>query len=280
MEKDAATDDARTRGCSGGGGCGGTGSANSNAAGFVDHIEFSSSRKGVLATHEKDTSHVRFWDLQQAHRCENFADGERFGFGAGFGFGESLQLRGATSKRSWTPWTAAGFGMRPSNVESQGTMALVLSDTRNTKNFHKPLASFALVPSKRAFSLTSEVMVVNKDGDLELYAMHDTPKQTSWSARGDLAIGTGLGCKALPGFDDRGVPPQLWDVHVEEETTTRGRGKTIRQSMFGKGDEDGFPPLDSNASPSKVMKVRTYSPASFRHYHLNIRWCEVSCLRR
>jgi len=109
-------------------------------------------------------------------------------------------------------------------------------------------------------------MVVNKDGDLELYAIHDTPKQTSWSARGDLAIGTGLGCKVLPGFEDRSVPPQLWDVHVEEETTTRGRGKTIRQSIFGKGDEDGFPPLNSNASPSKVMKARTYSPASFRHY--------------
>ncbi|OAX31405.1 hypothetical protein K503DRAFT_787848, partial [Rhizopogon vinicolor AM-OR11-026] len=241
-EKYAAVDGARTRGGSGGGGGGGgAGGANSNAAGFVDHIEFSSSRRGVLAKHEKDTSYVRFRDLQQVQGSEDFADGERFGFGAGFGFGESLQLSGATSKRSWAPWTAAGSGMKPSNVESQETMALILSDTRK---------------------------MVNKDADFELYAIHDTPKQASWSARGDLAIGTGPGCKVLPGFEDRGVPPQPWDVHAEEETTTRGRGKTVRQPMFGKGDEDGFPQLGSNASPSKVMKARTYSPASFRLYPL------------
>ncbi|OAX33040.1 hypothetical protein K503DRAFT_786787 [Rhizopogon vinicolor AM-OR11-026] len=243
-EKDAAADGARTRGGSSSSGAG-AGSTNSNTAGFVDLIEFSSSRRGVLAAREKDTSYGN----------ENFANRERFGFG------ESLQLRGASSKRSWAPWNAAGSGMRPSNVESQKTMVLVLS----AKNFHKPLASFALVHSKRAFSLTSGVMVIN---DLELYDIHDTPKQASWSARGALTIGTGLGCKVLPGFEDRSVPPQPWDVHVEEETATRGRGKTVRQPMFGKGDGDGFPLLDSNASPSKMMKARTYSPASFRHYPL------------
>jgi len=57
MEKDAAADGARTRGASNGSGAG-AGSANSNTAGFVDHIEFSSSRRGVLATHQKDTSYV------------------------------------------------------------------------------------------------------------------------------------------------------------------------------------------------------------------------------
>ncbi|OAX38556.1 hypothetical protein K503DRAFT_792437 [Rhizopogon vinicolor AM-OR11-026] len=256
VTKDTAADVAGTRGGSGGSAGAGAGGVNSNAASFVNHIEFLSSRRGVLTTREKDTSY-------QAQGREDFADGERFGFG------ESLQLRGATSKRSRAPWTAAGSGMKPSNVESQGTMALVLSDMRKVpKNFHKPLASFALVPSKRAFSLTSEVMLVNKDRDLELYTMHGTPKQALWSARGDLAVSTGQGCKVLPRFADRGVPLQPWDVHAEEETTTRGRGKTVRQPMFGKGDEDGFLPLDSDASPSKVMKARTYSPASFQHYPL------------
>ncbi|OJA11225.1 hypothetical protein AZE42_07890 [Rhizopogon vesiculosus] len=143
-EKDAAADGARTRSGSGGGGGGGAGGANSNAVGFVDHIEFSSSRRSVLVTHEKDTSCVRFWDLQQVQRSEDFVDGERFGFG----FGQSLQLRGATSRGSCAPWTAAESGMKPNGIESQETMALVLSDTRKTKNFHKPLTSFALVPSK------------------------------------------------------------------------------------------------------------------------------------
>ncbi|OJA08206.1 hypothetical protein AZE42_08904 [Rhizopogon vesiculosus] len=154
-EKDATADGAGTRGGSGGSGAG-AGSTNSNATGCVDHVEFSSSRRGVLAMHEKDTFYIRFLDLHQAQGCENFAHGERFG----------------------------------------------------------------------------------------------------------------LGCKVLPGFEDRGIPPQPWDVDVEEETATQGRGKTVRQLMFGKGGKDGFPPLDSDASPSKVMKVRTYSPASFRHYPL------------
>lgn len=245
-EKDAAADGARPR-----------------AGSFVNHIEFSSSRRGVLAAHEKDSSYVRFWDLQQAHGSENNSEGERSG--------ETSQSRAA--KRSWAPWTAGGAGngngIRHSNVESQEALALVLSDTRKTTSFRKPLASFALVPSKRAFSLTSEVMVVNKDGDLELCAVHDTPKQASWSARGDLVIGAGLGCKVLPGFEDRGVPPQPWDIRIEETTTSRGRDKTTSLPVFGRGDEDGFPALEGTAAPSKPVKARTYSPASFRHYPLD-----------
>ena len=66
------------------------------------------------------------------------------------------------------PWTAAGSGMRHINVESQETMALVLRYTKkyalDPSNAHtdtirslkkrkisKPLASFALVPTKRLF---------------------------------------------------------------------------------------------------------------------------------
>ncbi|KAG0707015.1 hypothetical protein DFH29DRAFT_1016546 [Suillus ampliporus] len=243
ITKDAAADGARPRSSS-----------------FVNHIEYSSSRRGVLAAHEKDSSYVRFWDLQQAQAQgnENCSDGERSA--------ESSQVRAA--KRSWAPWTAGGPGLRHSVVESQETLALVLTDTRKTTSFPKPLASFALVPSKRAFSLTSEVMVVNKDGDLELCAVHDTPKQAAWSPRGDLAIGAGLGCKVLPGFQDRGVPPQPWNLQIQDTTTTRGRGKTASLPIFGRGDGDGFPALEGRKSPSKPVKARTYSPASFRHYPL------------
>ncbi|KAG2154425.1 uncharacterized protein EDB93DRAFT_1223264 [Suillus bovinus] len=249
-EKDAAADGARPRAGSGS---------------FVDHIEFSSSRRGVLAAHEKDSSYVRFWDLQQAQGSENNSDEERSM--------ESSQTRAA--KRSWAPWTAGsagagnGNGMKIGNVELQEALAIVLSDTRKTTSFRKPLASFALVPSKRAFSLTSEVMVVNKDGDLELYAVHDTPKQASWSPRGDLIIGAGLGCKMFPGFEDRGTPPQPWDIHVEETTASRGRDRTTSLPAFGRGDEDGFPALEVKSALSKPIKARTYSPASFRHYPLD-----------
>ena len=44
--------------------------------------------------------------------------------------------------------------------------------------------------------------VVNKDGDLELYAIYDTPKQPIWGARGDLAIGAGVGLKAIESYQN------------------------------------------------------------------------------
>lgn len=45
-------------------------------------------------------------------------------------------------------------------------------------------------------------MAVNVDGDLELYALHDTPKQVVWSSKGDLALGAGLGLKVLEGYHE------------------------------------------------------------------------------
>ena len=51
-------------------------------------------------------------------------------------------------------------------------------------------------------SITSNLIVVNVDGDLELYAIHDTPKQIVWSAKGDLALGAGLGLKVLEGYHE------------------------------------------------------------------------------
>jgi WD40 repeat protein len=108
-EKDATADGARPR---------------AGSASFVNRIEFLSSRRGVLAAHEKDSSYVQFWDLQQAHGSDYNSDGERSG--------ESSQGR-AAKKRSWAPWTAGGAGngngIRPSNVESQEALVLVTSDT-------------------------------------------------------------------------------------------------------------------------------------------------------
>jgi WD repeat-containing protein mio len=70
--------------------------------------------------------------------------------------------------------------------------------------FNRPLSSFALVPNSRHHPLTSEIMLVNKDGDLELYSLHDTPKQTLWSAQGDLTVGAGVSYRIFPGFNEHG----------------------------------------------------------------------------
>lgn len=130
-------------------------------------------------------------------------------------------------------------------------------------------------------------MVVNNSGDLEMYAIHDTPKQAPWSARGDLAIGAGKSYKIIYGFHDSEPPPEPWDIsttpnpqppesvsrsdQTREESIVRGRSK---HASFGRGDEDGFPALapnngsaPANLATTKPGKSRTYSPASFRKYH-------------
>lgn len=147
-------------------------------------------------------------------------------------------------------------------------------------------------------------MVVNREGDLELYAVHDTPKQAVWSARGDLAIGAGQSYRIIPGFNEDEPPPEPWDVQTNsqyqfkpelisrsrsgqprEESIARTRGRSKPGTfpsapMFGRGDEDGFPALNTSSSvipgqghgqtnlaATRPGKSRTYSPARLRNYH-------------
>ncbi|EGO25930.1 hypothetical protein SERLADRAFT_415303 [Serpula lacrymans var. lacrymans S7.9] len=254
------------------------------STGTVHQIEFSRHRSGTLAVLERDASYVRFWDLKHARPVEGSgsSDGER-------------SRDSSTSRmvrRSWAnlPWSAAGYGGggRQSVSESHESSTVVLSDTRKTKYFSRPLASFSLVPSPQTHALTSNVMVINRDGDLELYAVHDTPKQIAWSSRGELLIGAGLSCKVIAGSHETEAPPEPWDIPVatqrqfgfsgetgtlseaplNEESSFRGR--TLR-ATFGRGDEDGFPALitgSNKISSSRPIKTRTYSPASIRRYQL------------
>ncbi|KAH7888971.1 hypothetical protein F5I97DRAFT_2006108 [Phlebopus sp. FC_14] len=246
-EKDAAADGARFR-----------------PGSVVHHIEFSSTRRGVLAAMEKDSTYVRFWDLQQAQGADGMVDGELFR--------EPSQSR--VARRSWAglPWTATAYGAKQGPSEPQEPSAVVLANTLRTKHFSRALASFALVPNSRPLSLTSQVMVVNKDGDLELYAVHDAPKQVSWSSRGDLAIGAGHSYRLLPGFQDLSPPPQPWDIptdHAQDDHVSRGARGDVGKAvpLVGRGDEDGIS-VSGGGSPagSRHAKSRTYSPASFRNY--------------
>ncbi len=135
-------------------------------------------------------------------------------------------------------------------------------------------------------------MVVNKDGDLELHAIYDTPKQTSWSARGDLAIGAGLSYCVLSAVKDVETPPEPWDILKDDpesqgksnppsrSQSRRGRERTILPDpdksatppLFGRGDEEGFPPLSGGIAATKTTanlaatrpEKRSFSPASLR----------------
>ncbi|KAI0699871.1 hypothetical protein C8T65DRAFT_742322 [Cerioporus squamosus] len=253
------------------------------------HIEFSSTRRGTLATLERDASHVRFWDITQAQFVESTQEGSRSR--------DSSQSGGRAARTSWVkPWAGTSAGTTHSSPPPPPTPGecasyhLILSDTRRTKTFSRPFSSFALVPSSKPHPLTSNVMLVNKDGDLELYAVHDTPVHAPWSSRGDLALGVGCSYTIIPGVTDPRPPREPWDLLATRPSRPGSRAYSMERTdfaedgsvvhrfrdsptyymapTFGRGDEDGFPALSpppatpaERASPGR-RRQRTLMPDS------------------
>lgn len=91
-------------------------------------IEFSATRRGMLAALERDSSYVRFWDVMSA-KARIFDDGSMDGRG-------SREL-GRVSRRSWAnlPWPSASghHHTQHSPKESDLQPSLVLTDTRRSK---------------------------------------------------------------------------------------------------------------------------------------------------
>ena len=229
-------------------------------------------------------------------------------------------------KRSWAatlPWQSSGSYQNQSpketlssSVELPTQRSFVLGDTRRSKcylplsdiftklftakSFLRSLASFALVPNpKSSPSQTSNVMVVSKDGDLEVYAIYAAPKQLAWSSKGSLVLGGGLELKSIEGYQDSDTEedtgsdvaqqsnPGANGISLERtrrsrsrssipraESRVRGRGSSSyvqahMPPLFGRGDNDGFPALPARPmglSATRPGKPRTYSPASIRQY--------------
>lgn len=287
-ERDAAADNAKLR-----------------VGSVFSTIEFSSTRRGCLATLEKDSAYVRFWDLVNTT-------------------GPSREIVGSTPKgsgkastnRSWSatlPWQIGGLGTMKQGTSSTDFAAssLVLTNTRRSelvhsishsisvyfsaKTFAKPLTSFALAPeSGLSHPLSNNMMVVNKDGDLEMYAFHDMPKQSAWSARGDLAFGSGVNLKTIPGIPDSaaghkvvldsndcGRSSRSRSAQPRDGSLIRGRPleseslppiAPITTAPFGRGDEAGFFDLPSIApatglAATRPQQGRTYTPSALRKYH-------------
>ncbi|KAF9483146.1 hypothetical protein BDN70DRAFT_800339 [Pholiota conissans] len=269
------------------------------------HIEFSSTRRGCVATLEKDSSYVRFWDLAESRAVTV----EGSVTGGGSSDGETSRSRDSirATKRSWAanlPWPTGGTQQTPSpreTLDNSTHRSFVVADTRRTKYFHRPLASFALVPKpKSPPSLTSKVMVVSKDGDLELYAIYDTSKQLAWSSKGGLTLGAGQGLKTIDGYKGSDTEDEFeaelaqqlgsaapFKYRTSRERTrgsrsrsgpsregsrVRGRGDSVVgsrippplsgvPSLFGRGDDDGFPMLSG-----RPMGLSASRPGKTRTY--------------
>ncbi|EIW63592.1 uncharacterized protein TRAVEDRAFT_43879 [Trametes versicolor FP-101664 SS1] len=270
-----------------------------SAATHLTHVEFSSTRRGTLATLERDADYVRFWDVVQAQFAEPAVETSRSR--------DSSQSGGKAVRSSWVKsWSTSGSApsqssMPPPPIPSNDVAQynLILADTRRTKTFSRPFASFALVSSSKSHPLTSNVMLVNKDGDLELYAVHDTPVHPAWSARGDLALGVGCSYTVVPGITDMTRPLEPWEIlaypsrpgsHAQSlerpdfgVSSFGGRRSRLQSESpshsvppptFGRGDEEGFPALSppptkpaGDEPPSRSGRRRTHSPSALKQLH-------------
>ncbi|KAI8992887.1 hypothetical protein BD414DRAFT_412412 [Trametes punicea] len=257
------------------------------------HVEFSSARRGTLATLERDADYVRFWDVVQAQFVEAAQESSRSR--------DSSQSGNKAARTSWVrSWSNAGSTPShpspppPAPPSEIAQYNLILADTRRTKTFSRPFASFALVPSEKPHPLTSNVMLVNKDGDLELYAVHDTPVHPVWSSRGDVALGIGCSYTIVPGITDTTPPPEPWDIlaaypsltgshahspersgeidhaHIHPDSPSR----SVPPATFGRGDEDGFPalsPSPARAHPDEIGarsgRRRNHTPPPTKQLH-------------
>lgn len=160
-----------------------------------------------------------------------------------------------------------------------------------------------MVPHNLTNPLACNVMIVNKEGDLELYQVHDTPKQGAWSARGDLAIGAGMGLKVFEGFRSEEVSDEFQSDVVrqvssrrynisEKDRASRSRSAAEREDPYLRGraskmppgtpstsalfgrDDEGFPPVSgvsaqlafTSLSNAKRSKSRAYSSSPFRRH--------------
>lgn len=269
-------------------------SANLRVGSVFNTIEFSSTRRGCLATLEKDSTYVRFWDLvNMTGSSERIVDSLPKELGKG------------PIKRLWS-WRTGSSQQGISSTEST-TSSLVLTDTRRSessvhpvshsisiyftaKTFAKSLTFFALAPeSILSHPLASNVMVVNKDGDLEMYALHDAPKQSTWSARGDLTFGSGVNLRTIPGVPDsvgnhdRG--PHSRSAQPRDDSSIRGRSLKSESlppvappiptsTPFGCRDGTGssvFPNIAPVASTglaaTRPQRDRTHTPSALRKYH-------------
>ncbi|VDB83247.1 unnamed protein product [Peniophora sp. CBMAI 1063] len=243
----------------------------------ITSLEFSSSKRGLLATLERDAPCVRLWDIVRTSSSPSSSS--------------SSALNNATRDRdpmtrqpkvSWTsgaasmlPWAAGGGGgggggsggsgggttpphTEPGSPAGGVGYSLVLADTRKSKRFRGALSSFALVPSppppsstspsSRPISTITTILGTTKDGDLELSTLPHIPPHTHFSPRGHFSLSTGTGLRVFSGVQPtEDVPDHPWsfvdgvenDEPVHRDAELRERGRSGRRAATRERDEEG-----------------------------------------
>lgn len=114
-----------------------------------------------------------------------------------------------------------------------------------------------------------------------MHEMHDVPKQTVWSSRGDLALGAGTRIRIFPGCHDDEPPLEPWELEeaIEKSLEKENDGpsqENINRSQSRKPSNDkqmwrqarmdsrGSSVRGSPIPDSRAFEGRIYSPASGR----------------
>jgi SEA/GATOR complex protein SEA4/MIOS len=134
--------------------------------------------------------------------------------------------------------------------------------------FLRPLSSFVYMPGNPSRVNEYSVVVVTKDGDLDMQTMCDPP-QPRWSSRGELSIASGQSYQVYQPFRDEEPVAEPWTLvpHVPRSQMTSPYG-SVRVRKEGSKE-----PVNPRDMPGGVLlnihPSRTYSPSSMKHFTLD-----------
>ena len=100
-------------------------------------------------------------------------------------------------------------------------------------------------------------MVVNREGDLELYAIHDTPKEIAWSTRGDIAVGAGAGVWVIDGVRDELEEPFESQNQDQVETELADEDGAYHNERYGPTRGTGKSKERERASRSRSVRTKS-----------------------
>lgn len=189
--------------------------------GKISAVEFCNSRRNVLGTTTRDGSCVRLWNLVTGeYDKQDEADDD------------ASEITDA-QMQAWDT-RASGHNSTATPSEEQHTsssedLGPILSGTRRTKIFTKPVASFDFIPPSAAPTSAPHIVAVSRSGDIDLTVIRDSPRHR-WSSRGDLIASVGRTYKiyqthvAIGESNSR----EPWGVHFESEDRNSPLGLSSR----------------------------------------------------
>ncbi|KAF8493614.1 hypothetical protein JB92DRAFT_2998338 [Gautieria morchelliformis] len=237
---------------------------NPRGSNAISSLEFSSNRRGMLATLEKDAMVVRFWDTVNA----TFPEERDTPSNQPESAQEEIHAS-KISKLARLPWSspAVESSSPVSNDHTTRGEQVILRNTRTSARFLRPLSSFVYMPGNPSRVNEYSVAVVTKDGDLDMQTMCDPP-QPRWSSRGELSIASGQSYQVYQPFRDEPVA-EPWTLvpHAPRSQMTSPYG-SVRVRKEGSKE-----PVNSrDVSGGMLLNVhspRTYSPASMKYFTLD-----------